>query len=68
MCKRESVISTAEKQITTGSPNLVFKNLHHTKTPLETFTENRSDNLCTGTHKRIPMCYGLWMEFLVNVF
>ena len=33
---------------------------------LESFHENRTNNLCTGVHEKIRICYGLWMKFLVS--
>ena len=47
--------------------NIKFGILHlyHIQMLLETFYEDLIKTLCTGTHKRIQIHYGLWTEFLV---
>ena len=55
---------------TNNSRNCKFGilNLYHMEMLLETFCKNQIISLCTGAHKRIPIPYDLWTEFLVNAF
>ena len=42
--------------------------LYHVQMLLKTFYKDWRKTLCTGTHKRIVIHYGLWMEFLLSEF
>ena len=70
MCVCVSVISITEKQITAEALNLVFYIciIHRCYLKLFFFYKDQTKTVCTGTHKRILIHYGLWTEFLINEF
>ena len=60
----EPVVSATEKQTILGSSNFIFYIIWGCHIKL--LTKVRTNDLCTATHKGIPVNYIIWIEFLVR--
>ena len=59
------VININQTQIIT-TKKIGILDLYHTKTLQENFSEDQTNNLCAGAHKRIRIHHDLWTKFHIS--